>query len=731
MALEHALLVALREQPASGLDLARRFEKSIGFFWHATHQQIYRVLARMEGDGWVTVETVGQTGRPDKKLYAVSAAGRQVLADWLAEPMGVETFRSELAVKLRGASYGDRATLLRHVADARADHETRLAHYRRLEAAMPEPTRPASSSTSSSSCAAGSGWRSSGSPGSPTTSTPTRPHHSSTPRDPQGGTPMTSYPHLLEPITLGDLTLRNRVVMGSMHTGLEDYPWDIDKLAAYFAERARGGAGLIVTGGYAPNKRGWLKPFASEMTTRLQAIRHQRVTGAVHEAGGAIALQILHAGRYGYHPFSVGASSTKSPITPFSPRALSTKGVDRTVSDFANAARLAQKAGYDGVEIMGSEGYLINQFLATRTNDRTDRWGGSARNRMRFPVEIVRRTREAVGEGFPIMYRISLLDLVEGGQTWDEVVELAGKLEEAGVTVFNTGIGWHEARVPTIITQVPRAAWASVTARLTEVVDVPVCASNRINTPELAEEIIASGQADMVSMARPFLADPAFVAKALDDRADEINTCIACNQACLDHTFSNRRASCLVNPRACHETELVLMPTRRPATVAVVGAGPAGLAAAVNAAERGFTTTLFEKSRRAGRPVPPGHAGARQGGLRRHAALLHPPPRGARRGRADLDGGHGGRPRGVRPRRRGQRRRAAHPGHRGHRPPQGRVVRRGARRLGDRRQARGRDRRRRHRRRREPLPRPRPERHRRGLVRPLGRRRPDPATRAA
>lgn len=406
---------------------------------------------------------------------------------------------------------------------------------------------------------------------------------------------MTSYPHLLEPITLGDLTLRNRVVMGSMHTGLEDYPWDIDKLAAYFAERARGGAGLIVTGGYAPNKRGWLKPFASEMTTRLQAIRHQRVTGAVHEAGGAIAMQILHAGRYGYHPFSVGASTIKSPITPFSPSALSTGAVDRTASDFAHAARLAQKAGYDGVEIMGSEGYLINQFLATRTNDRTDRWGGSARNRMRFPVEVVRRTREAVGEGFPIMYRISLLDLVEGGQTWDEVVELAGRLEEAGVTVFNTGIGWHEARVPTIITQVPRAAWASVTARLTEVVDVPVCASNRINTPELAEEIIASGQADMVSMARPFLADPAFVAKALDDRADEINTCIACNQACLDHTFSNRRASCLVNPRACHETELVPMPTLRPATVAVVGAGPAGLAAAVNAAERGFTTTLFEK----------------------------------------------------------------------------------------------------------------------------------------
>lgn len=406
---------------------------------------------------------------------------------------------------------------------------------------------------------------------------------------------MNDYPHLLSPITLGGLTLRNRVVMGSMHTGLEDRVRDLPALAVYFAERARGGVGLIITGGYAPNKRGWLKPFASELTTRLQAMRHRDVTDAVHDEGGAIALQVLHAGRYGYHPLSVSASATKSPITPFKPSALSTRGVDRTATDFAKSVALARKAGYDAVEIMGSEGYLINQFLAARTNDRTDRWGGTARKRMELPLEIVRRSRELVGDDFPIVYRISLLDLVEGGQSWEEVVELAHLLEEAGVTVLNTGIGWHEARVPTIITQVPRAAWRSATARLKAEVSVPVCASNRINTPELAESILADGDADLVSMARPLLADASFVEKAAAGRADEINTCIACNQACLDHVFSNRKASCLVNPRACRETTLVLGPTRRAASVAVVGAGPAGLAAAVSAAERGFAVTLFEK----------------------------------------------------------------------------------------------------------------------------------------
>ncbi|MCY7395640.1 MAG: NADPH-dependent 2,4-dienoyl-CoA reductase [Nocardioides sp.] len=407
---------------------------------------------------------------------------------------------------------------------------------------------------------------------------------------------MTTYPHLLQPITLGSLTLRNRVVMGSMHTGLEDSNRHLDELAAYVAERARGGVGLIVTGGYSPNKRGWLKPFASELSTRAHASKHRQVTGAVHDEGGAIALQVLHAGRYGYTPFSVSASATKSPITPFRPSALSTKAVDQTASDFAASVALAVRAGYDAVEIMGSEGYLINQFLAARTNDRDDLWGGSATARMRFPVEVVRRSRELVGPGLPIVYRISLIDLVEGGQTWEEVVELAHLLIEAGVTVLNTGIGWHEARVPTIITQVPRGAWRSLTARLKAEVSVPVCASNRINSPEMAEEIIATGQADLVSMARPLLADPEFVLKAMAGRADEINTCIACNQACLDHAFANKRASCLVNPRACRETTLVLGPTQRTASVAVVGAGPAGLAAAVSAAERGFAVTLLEKS---------------------------------------------------------------------------------------------------------------------------------------
>jgi 2,4-dienoyl-CoA reductase (NADPH2) len=402
------------------------------------------------------------------------------------------------------------------------------------------------------------------------------------------------YPHLLEPLTVGGVTLRNRVVMGSMHTGMEDRARHLPELAAYFAERARGGVGLAVTGGYSPNVRGWLLPFGSMMTRRRHADRHRLVTDAVHAEGGAIALQVLHAGRYGYTPLNVSASATKSPITPFKAGALSARAVERTIEDYVDAARLARRAGYDGVEIMGSEGYLINQFLAPHTNRRTDRWGGSAENRMRFPVEIVRRTREALGDDFLLMFRMSLLDLIPAGQTWDETVALATALERAGASVINTGIGWHEARVPTILTQVPRAAWTWTTARLRPELGIPVCASNRINTPDVAERILADGEADLVSMARPLLADPDFVVKAAEGRADEINTCIGCNQACLDHTFSNQRASCLVNPRAGRETTLVLAPTRTARRVAVVGAGPAGLAAAVAAAERGHHVSLFE-----------------------------------------------------------------------------------------------------------------------------------------
>src|SRR5690349_13762583 len=404
------------------------------------------------------------------------------------------------------------------------------------------------------------------------------------------------YPHLFAPLDLGHVTLPNRILMGSMHTGLEDHASDYDKLAAYFAERARGGVGLMVTGGIAPSIEGWLKPFGGRLSMPWHVARHRKVTRAVHVEGGRICMQILHAGRYGYHPLSVAPSKLKSPITPFTPRALSARGVRRTIDDFVRCARRAREAGYDGVEVMGSEGYLINQFLATRTNQRQDAWGGDATRRMRFPVEIVRRTREAVGRDFIIIYRLSMLELVEGGQSWEEIVALAKAIEAAGANILNTGIGWHEARVPTIVTSVPRAGFAWVTRRLKGEVGLPLVATNRINMPEVAERVLVAGDADMVSMARPLLADPAWAVKARTGHGVAINTCIACNQACLDHVFQNRRASCLVNPRACHETELVITPTAQAKRMAVVGAGPAGLACTVTLAERGHAVTLFEQA---------------------------------------------------------------------------------------------------------------------------------------
>ncbi|WP_394177020.1 oxidoreductase [Thalassotalea litorea] len=405
---------------------------------------------------------------------------------------------------------------------------------------------------------------------------------------------LTPFPNLLEPLDLGWVTVRNRTLMGSMHLGLEEEKGGMEKLAAFYAERARGGVGIIVTGGIAPNVAGWVAPFGGRMSSKRHANKHKIVTDAVHNAGGLICMQILHTGRYGYHPFNVSASKIQAPINPFKPKALSSRKVWKTIKDYANSAYYAQLAGYDGVEIMGSEGYLINQFFCERTNHRTDEWGGSLENRARLAIETVKQTRAKVGEKFIIIYRLSMLDLVEGGATWDEVVYLAKEIEKAGATIINTGIGWHEARVPTIATSVPRAAFTWITQKMKSQVSIPLITTNRINTPEVAEKVLADGHADMVSMARPFLADADFVQKAAENKPQEINTCIGCNQACLDHIFQKKRVTCLVNPRACYETELNFHPSTLKKKLAVVGAGPAGLAFSSYAAERGHEVHLFD-----------------------------------------------------------------------------------------------------------------------------------------
>ena len=411
---------------------------------------------------------------------------------------------------------------------------------------------------------------------------------------------MNNYPHLLSPLDLGHTTLKNRVLMGSMHTGLEDKSKDYQKLATYFAKRAEGDVGLMVTGGISPNIRAWLAPFSGFLKFKYQTKRHKIVTSEVHKAGGKICMQILHSGRYGYHPFTYSPSGIQSPITPFKPKKMSPKDVEKQIKSFVNTAQLAQSAGYDGVEIMGSEGYLINQFLVEKTNKRDDKWGRDYESRTRFAREIVERTRQAVGKDFIIIFRLSMLDLVSQGSTWDEVVKLANDLETLGVSIINTGIGWHEARVPTIATCVPRGAFTWVTEKLKPHVKTPLITTNRINDPQVAEDIISKHGIDMVSMARPLLADPDFVKKASLNKADEINTCIACNQACLDHVFKNQRATCLVNPLACFETEIVIKPTTKQKKCAVIGGGPAGMSCAKTLAERGHDVTLYEANDKLG-----------------------------------------------------------------------------------------------------------------------------------